>query len=99
MGEMDVVDIQTSTRTFVANGFASHNCYQDSDLADRLTVLRGIRWTLEPTNVAYIVNPRTVFCFPKRLRNESDNERIWHEHRAEGYKRPLQSILREGSDR
>jgi hypothetical protein len=28
--EQSLVDIQTSTRTFYANGFASHNCYQDS---------------------------------------------------------------------
>jgi hypothetical protein len=98
MGEMDVVDIQTSTRTFVANGFASHNCYQDSDLADRLSTLRGVRWILDQTNVAYIVNPRTVFCFPKRERNESDNERIWHERKAAGYPGRVDSILREGGD-
>lgn len=30
LGEMDLVDIQTSTRTFYANGLASHNCYMDS---------------------------------------------------------------------
>jgi hypothetical protein len=30
LGEMDLVDIQTSTRTFYANGLASHNCYQAS---------------------------------------------------------------------
>jgi hypothetical protein len=30
LGEVDLVDIQTSTKTFIASGFASHNCYQDS---------------------------------------------------------------------
>lgn len=30
VGLRDVVDIQTSTATFVANGLATHNCYQDS---------------------------------------------------------------------
>lgn len=28
--EQELVDIQTSTGTFIAAGFASHNCYQDS---------------------------------------------------------------------
>lgn len=28
--EQRLIDIQTSTRTFIANGFASHNCYQGS---------------------------------------------------------------------
>jgi hypothetical protein len=74
------------------------HCYQDSDLADRLSTLRGVRWILDQTNVAYIVNPRTVFCFPKRERNESDNERIWHERKAAGYPGRVDSILREGSD-
>lgn len=30
VGEMDVVDIQTSSSTFFAGGLATHNCYQDS---------------------------------------------------------------------
>lgn len=30
LGETDLIDIQTSTKTFYANGFASHNCYQNS---------------------------------------------------------------------
>lgn len=72
--------------------------YQDSDLADRLTKLRGVSWTLDPLNLAFIVNPRTVFPFPRRIRSESDNERIWREKRAAGYPGRVQSILREGSD-
>jgi hypothetical protein len=27
VGELDLIDIQTSTKTFYANGFATHNCY------------------------------------------------------------------------
>ena len=30
LGEQELVDIQTTARTFYANGFASHNCYQGS---------------------------------------------------------------------
>ena len=38
VGETDLIDIQTSTGTFFANGFAVHNCY-----AETLSNLRG--WT------------------------------------------------------
>ena len=30
LGSRELIDIQTSTRTFYAQGFATHNCYQDS---------------------------------------------------------------------
>jgi hypothetical protein len=59
--------------------------WQDSDLADRLAVKQGIEWTLDPTNVAYIVNPRPVFPHGKRLRPYQTNERIWQDKCAAGY--------------
>lgn len=34
VGMMDVVDIQTSTRTFIANGLATHNCYASKFVFD-----------------------------------------------------------------
>jgi glycosyltransferase involved in cell wall biosynthesis len=73
------------------NGFdedldESH-AYQDSDIADRLSVKRGIDWQLDPTMIAHIVNPRTIFPLSKRLRSHQDNERVWRAKQAAGYPR------------
>ncbi len=48
-------------------------CWQDSELADAL----GVTWTLDPSNPAYIVNPRALFPLSRRLRPEGSNEPIW----------------------
>jgi hypothetical protein len=85
IGTRDVVDIQTSTRTFVANGYATHNCYQDSDIADRLTKKKGINWTVDPSMAVRILNPRHVFPFPLRLRPYETNKKIWEASRDAGY--------------
>jgi P4 family phage/plasmid primase-like protien len=47
VGEVDLVSIQTSTRTLVANGYLSHNCIQGSArelLVDALVKWRDTRW-------------------------------------------------------
>jgi glycosyltransferase involved in cell wall biosynthesis len=59
--------------------------YQDSDLADRLTTKMGLQWTLDPGNIAYIVNPRSVFPFARRTREITTNEAIWNSKRLAGY--------------
>lgn len=59
--------------------------YQDTDFADRLTVKAGVRWTVDPTAIVDIVNPRHVFPFAKRLRPHEDNKAIWERKKAAGY--------------
>jgi glycosyltransferase involved in cell wall biosynthesis len=85
------------------NGFdedldESH-AYQDSDIADRLTALRGVEWQVDPTMIAQIVNPRTVFPLSKRVRSHQDNERIWRKKQAAGYPRVNSWSLAEVRDR
>jgi hypothetical protein len=81
------------------NGFdeALDGCHgwQDSDLADRLAVKAGVRFTLDPTCVVDIANPRGVFPFAKRLRDFRTNEGIWYAARAAGYPTPNKYSLRE----
>lgn len=64
------------------------HCYQDTELAERLATHRGTSWTVDPTNIAFIVNPRTVFPFPRRLHPVSRNEAIWRNKEARGYPLP-----------
>ena len=40
LGDRDLVDIQTSKRTFVANGFLTHNCYAER-FAERFRGVKG----------------------------------------------------------
>jgi protein gp37 len=40
VGERDLVDIQTSKRTFIANGYLTHNCYA-STFAERFRGVKG----------------------------------------------------------
>jgi hypothetical protein len=42
LGERDLVDIQTTSRTFYANGFATHNCYQGSTRAGKHASLEAV---------------------------------------------------------
>lgn len=58
--------------------------YQDSDFAERLSKA-GVRWTLDPSFVAEIVNPREVFPFAKRTRPFRDNEMRWQAKKERGY--------------
>lgn len=51
--------------------------WQDSDMADAL----NLSWTLDPSNVAYIVNPRNHFPYARRLRDIWTNEAIWRRGR------------------
>jgi glycosyltransferase involved in cell wall biosynthesis len=61
------------------------NCYQDSDLADRLTVKAGIQWMCNPVHIAYILNPRHIFPWPQRLRPIESNHVIWQSKKNMGY--------------
>jgi hypothetical protein len=47
--------------------------WQDSDMADAL----ALPWTLDPENLAYIVNPRNHFPTARRLRDIWTNEALW----------------------
>ena len=61
--------------------------WQDAELAERLGA-RGVNWRLDNTNVACIVNPRSVFPLAKRLRPYETNEPIWRAKQARGYPTP-----------
>lgn len=67
------------------------HCYQDSDIADRLCVQAGIYWQIDPSNVAYIVNPRPIFPFPERLRSVESNYEIWNNKKNAGYPNKINS--------
>lgn len=67
------------------------HCYQDSDIADRLCVKSQIFWQCDPSNVAYIVNPRPVFPFPRRPRDVASNLAIWNSKKGAGYPDPVNS--------
>ncbi len=43
-GMLDVVDLQTDHRTFIANGIVSHNCYYEDNDHHRRVILAGIPW-------------------------------------------------------
>lgn len=59
--------------------------WQDSDFSDRLAIKLGIQWTIVPHNIAYIVNPRHVFPFAKRLRPFQSNYDVWQAKKTAGY--------------
>ena len=69
--------------------------YQDSDFADRLSTIAGVEWTLDPTAVLEIVNPRHIFPFARRLRDHQENFVIWQRKKVAGYpgtRNPLAKI-------
>jgi hypothetical protein len=59
--------------------------WQDSDIADRLTIKVGVEWQHDPSLVTHIVNPRPVFPFGLRERPNHTNEAIWRRKQAMGY--------------
>lgn len=63
------------------------HCWQDTEIAFRLAARTGLTWELCP-NVAYIVNPRHAFPFPKRLRPIETNKAIYERQAAAGFPTP-----------
>jgi hypothetical protein len=61
------------------------HCFQDSDIADRLTATQGMEWYLSKAAQAQIINPRTCFPFAERQRDYMSNELLWKTKRDEGY--------------
>jgi GT2 family glycosyltransferase len=60
VGMKDVIDIQTSTRTFIANGLVTHNCYyEDNDLVKR-ALLSDIKSCTVTNSVYFHFWSRTV---------------------------------------
>lgn len=59
--------------------------WQDLDMSDRLAARTPLRWTLDPSNIAYIINPRHVFPNGKRLRPCGVNESTWQAKKAAGF--------------
>lgn len=47
IGERDLIDIETSSGTFFAEGLATHNCYQDSTLLGKHASMENIQTTIE----------------------------------------------------
>ena len=68
LGTCDLIDIQTSTRTFFANGFATHNCYAET-MHSRLQAMGSRKYT-EPFSTVRI-HPeelnKTFGSKPKRI--------------------------------
>ena len=69
LGEQDLVDIQTSKRTFIANGYLAHNCYAER-MSIRLKAMgveqyrNGFKLTLQPQALELPLSwkkPRRVF--------------------------------------
>lgn len=54
VGEMNLVDITTSTRTFFADGFATHNCYQGSTIFGKHAPLENILETIRQMSEAKV---------------------------------------------
>lgn len=74
--------------------------YQDSELAGRLTSRAGLRWTLDPSNVAVIVNPRHHFPFLRSdPRDIGGNHAIWRAAESAGYPVPNSWRLADGKPR
>lgn len=59
--------------------------WQDSELAGRLEAQRKMKFYLDPSIVARIVNPRPVFPFARRERPYQTNEGLWRASEAAGY--------------
>lgn len=73
------------------------NGYQDTDFAHRLTALRGVHWTLDPSQVARIFNPRPHFPHPPYARPIASNRAIYEQSVAEGF-RGVRSRFTEDTD-
>jgi glycosyltransferase involved in cell wall biosynthesis len=69
--------------------------HQDSDFADRLSLRAGVTWTLDPSAVVDIANPRGVFPFARRTRSWESNRERWQKAKAAGYPTPNSYSLRE----
>ena len=64
------------------------HCYQDSDLAERLSQISGLNWHCDPTNIAYIINPRKHIPRARRLRPIETNHTMWMNKKLSGYPTP-----------
>ncbi len=86
-------------RVIEVNGYDQEldgaHLYQDSDFADRLTIKGGVEWTLDPTAVVEIANPRHLFPFARRVRDHRENYEIWQRKKAGGYVAPPRRMLHE----
>ena len=53
--------------------------YQDCDLTDRLYTKADIRWNIDPNNMGYLVNVRSIFPYMKMKYSRQDdrNKIIW----------------------
>jgi hypothetical protein len=85
--------------------------WQDSDFSDRLVEKAGVTWFLDPSVIAYIVNPRFVLPHGKRTKDNQTseshlmsaaqfvNEQTWFKKRAQGYPPVNTYSLREARQR
>lgn len=60
--------------------------YQDNVFSDMLVRKLGLKWSVNGQNKAYIVNPRSVFPWSKRMRPIESNLKIWRTKEAVLYK-------------
>ena len=59
--------------------------YQDTDIGERLEARVGLTWQADPINVAYIINPRHVFPWARRMRPVDTNREIYLKKKSENF--------------
>ncbi len=64
------------------------HCWQDTDLANRLTHIEDMRWDLDPDCIVEIANPRGVFPLARRKRDFRENEKLLTRKREAGWPWP-----------
>jgi glycosyltransferase involved in cell wall biosynthesis len=61
------------------------HCWQDNVFSDMLVKKLGFTWIVDPNNKVYIVNPRHITPWSKRMRTYQTNKGIWERKRDSGY--------------
>jgi protein gp37 len=94
LGEQDLVDIQTSSRTFIANGYLTHNCYAET-FAERFRGVpnhpyeQGFDLRLVPHK---LVEPLR-WAAPKMVFVNSMSD-LFHREVPEGYIQSVVAVMR-----
>lgn len=71
----------------------SAHSWNDTEFAERLTVKGGITWYNKPSNIAYMLNPRSLFPHSIRFRGHLTNGEVFEMKRSRGYIDPSKSII------
>ena len=63
--------------------------WQDSEVADRMSMRLGMQWHLRPKNILHITDVHNVMIIRKMLRVEQVNESMYLADRQHGYSNPV----------